>query len=247
MHYQKHLHWMFLAKARGSPVLPFISTRSSGQTVNKEQMARAIALLEKKTSYDPKHLKWSPVSLCQVSTVLTAMKTAPAWYSKGAGVNTASPGSSTKDWHNSTNRSSSEISLPVVKQCSSQIHSRKKAGQMLLPDGKNASSFTSESATHAYCFPLNGLLSLVEWPSFYCAHHEDTKAGIAEIWRDLTTNLARVNTLMKTSWPCASYSQVSDLLKLQIQSLHFHYSFSKCYLSTLKEHSLLPTKCILGD
>lgn len=163
------------------------------------------------------------------------MKTAPAWYSKGAGVYTASPISSTKDGHNSTNRSSSDISQPVVKQYSSQIHSRKNAGQMLPLDGKNASSLTSESATHAYSLPLNGLLSLVEWPSFPCAHHEDMKAGIAEIWRDLTTSLARVNTLMKISWPWASYSQFSDLVKLQIKLLRFQYS--KCYLNTLKEHS----------
>lgn len=163
------------------------------------------------------------------------MKTAPAWYSKGAGVNTASPISSTKDGHNSTNRSSSDISQPVVKQYSSQIHSRKNAGQMLPLDGKNASSLTSESATHAYSLPLNGLLSVVEWPSFPCAHHEDMKAGIAEIWRDLTTSLARVNTLMKISWPWASYSQFSDLVKLQIKLLRFQYS--KCYLNTLKEHS----------
>lgn len=38
---------------------------------------------------------------------------------------------------------------------------------------------------------------------------------------------------MKTSWPGAPHSQVSDLLKFQIQCLHFLYSGWKRNLSTL--------------
>lgn len=51
IYYQKHLHWVYLAGARGSPVLHSLTaiytTRPSGQTDNKEQMSKAVPLLEK--------------------------------------------------------------------------------------------------------------------------------------------------------------------------------------------------------